>query len=230
VLSRPTTIFDFYTASGEFAGGFMSTTGSSETGYYSFTGIWINFNPSLPGTFTDAETYRLSYALAGAYGLAGATGDTGATGPTGSTGATGAAGATGPTGSTGSTGATGAAGATGPTGSTGATGTDTSTVTINTQTGTSYTLALTDRNSMVEFTSGSAATLTVPGTSIAFGTGAQILVVRAGSGALSITGASGAGVTINSASSYLNLNVQYSAATLLYKGSNTWYLFGDLKA
>ena len=59
-------------------------------------------------------------------------------------------------------------------------------------------------------------------------TGSQILVARGGAGALGITGAGG--VTINSALGYLNLNNQYSGATLVKSATDTWYLFGDLKA
>jgi hypothetical protein len=59
-------------------------------------------------------------------------------------------------------------------------------------------------------------------------TGSQILIARGGTGALGLTGA--VGVTINSAQGYLNLNNQYSGATLVKQGTNTWYLFGDLKA
>ena len=59
-------------------------------------------------------------------------------------------------------------------------------------------------------------------------TGSQILITRGGTGALGVTGA--AGVTINSALSYLNLNNQYSGATLVKAATDTWYLFGDLKA
>jgi hypothetical protein len=141
-------------------------------------------------------------------------------GPTGATGDTGPAGPTGPQGDTGATGAVGA------TGATGATGEDTSIVSINSQAG-SYTLTLSDRGNLVEITS--AGTVTVPlNSSVAFPTGSQILVVRGTTGAVDIGATSG--VTLNSANGFKNLNYQYSSATLLKSGSDTWYLFGDLKA
>jgi len=58
-------------------------------------------------------------------------------------------------------------------------------------------------------------------------TGSQILITRGGTGALGITGA--AGVTINAALGYLQINNQYSGATLIKQATDTWYLFGDLK-
>ena len=51
---------------------------------------------------------------------------------------------------------------------------------------------------------------------------------RGGTGELGITGASG--VTVNSALGYLRLNSQYSGATLIKQGTDTWYVFGDLKS
>ncbi len=90
-------------------------------------------------------------------------------------------------------------------------------------------MVLTDAGKTIEMSSGSATTLTVPlNSSVAFPTGSQILVVRGGTGAVGITGASG--VTINSAQSYKNLNYQNSGATILKAGTDSWYLFGDLKA
>jgi hypothetical protein len=90
-------------------------------------------------------------------------------------------------------------------------------------------LVLSDAGKTVTMTSGSATTVTVPlNSSQAFLTGTQILIVRAGAGAVDI--AATGGVTLNSAQSYKNLNYQNSGATLLKTGENTWYLFGDLKA
>ena len=59
-------------------------------------------------------------------------------------------------------------------------------------------------------------------------TGVQILVARGGTGELGVTGP--LGVTINSAQGHLNLNYQYSGATLIKQATDTWYIFGDLKA
>ena len=93
----------------------------------------------------------------------------------------------------------------------------------------SYTLQLSDKGTMVIITSVSPTTLTVPAdSSVDFPIGTQVLVVRGGSGAMAVAG--DMGVTVNSAQSYLNLNYQNSAATLVKTAADTWYLFGDLKA
>jgi hypothetical protein len=157
-------------------------------------------------------------------------GPTGATGSIGVTGATGGFGPTGPTGSIGVTGATGGFGPTGPTGSigvTGPTGPDFSLVVINEQTGT-YILELSDRNKMVNITSEDPQSyLGVPtDASSNFEIGSRILVSRGGTGAVSVIGDSG--VVINSAQGALDLGYQYSVATLIKTGADTWILFGDL--
>jgi len=110
----------------------------------------------------------------------------------------------------------------------GPTGADTSIVTTNSQT-TNYSLQLSDRNQLVELTSSSDTKITVPSFStVAFPVGSQVLLARGGTGAVGLTGA--VGVTLMSANGYLNLNYQYSGATLVNKSNNVWYLFGDLKA
>jgi hypothetical protein len=82
---------------------------------------------------------------------------------------------------------------------------------------------------MVIGASGSTLAFTVPQSGITnFTVGSQILVSRGGTGALGVTGAPG--VTINSAQGYLNLNYQYSGATLVKQDTDIWYIFGDLKA
>lgn len=93
----------------------------------------------------------------------------------------------------------------------------------------SYTLALTDSNRSVEITSAAATTLTVPlNSSVPFLPGVQIQILRGGTGAVGITGASG--TTLRSPQNFFNLNYQYSTATLTKTEPNTWYLSGDLKA
>jgi len=110
----------------------------------------------------------------------------------------------------------------------GPTGADTSIVTTNSQT-TNYSLQLSDRNHLVELTSSSDTKITVPSFStVAFPVGSQVLLARGGTGAVGLTGA--VGVTLMSANGYLNLNYQYSGATLVNKANDVWYLFGDLKA
>ena len=168
-----------------------------------------------------------SQGIQGPTGETGPTGSTGITGNTGPTGSTGSTGETGPTGSQGIQGATGETGSTGSTGETGPSGADTSILSINSQS-TDYTLQLSDKGNLVEISSSSNSSVTVPlDSSVSFPIGSQILVVRGGTGDLGLTGS--AGVTLNSSQNYLNLNYRYSAATLVKKGTDIWYVFGDLK-
>jgi hypothetical protein len=102
-------------------------------------------------------------------------------------------------------------------------------VNINSQSGTTYTLALTDAYTMVDMTSGSPNTLTVPDNgTVAFPIGSQITIVNSGVGQTTV--AAGAGVTIGSVNGKLKLASRYSAATLTKVATNTWYLIGDLTA
>lgn len=99
-------------------------------------------------------------------------------------------------------------------------------LTLNDQTGTTYALVLTDKNKLVTLDNGSAITVTIPdNSSVAFPTGAQINMVQKGTGAVSVTGASG--VTVN-ATPGLNFRAQWSAATAIKIATDTWILLGDL--
>ena len=99
----------------------------------------------------------------------------------------------------------------------------------NEQTGTSYTLVLTDAGKLIETNNASANTLTIPpNSSVAFATGSQILVVQKGAGQTTL--AAGSGVTINSKDSNLKVTGQYSAVTLIKADTDTWYALGDLSA
>lgn len=137
----------------------------------------------------------------------------------------------GPQGATGATGATGPAGATGasygPTGPTGATGpTGGSVGGVNTQTA-SYTLVIGDASYLVEMNVASSNTLTVPpNSSVAFATGTQILVGQYGAGQTTIT--PGSGVTLRSRSGALKTVGQYSMCSLVKRGTDEWWVSGDL--
>lgn len=97
---------------------------------------------------------------------------------------------------------------------------------INTQVA-SYQLVLDDRDKLVEMNVGSANNLTVPPNStIAFPINTEILISQYGAGQTTIV--AGSGVTIRSAGGALKLASQYSGATLIKRGTNEWYLFGDI--
>jgi hypothetical protein len=98
----------------------------------------------------------------------------------------------------------------------------------NAQTGTTYTLALSDAGKMVTLTNASPITLTIPtnGTT-AFPVNTRIDLLQYGAGQVTIAGA---GVTINSSGSKLKLTGQYSGASLWKKATDTWVVIGDLSA
>jgi hypothetical protein len=99
----------------------------------------------------------------------------------------------------------------------------------NAQTGTTYTLALTDAGGFVDLNNASAITLTVPpNSSVAFPANTRIDLLQSGAG--QVTVAAGAGVTINSKLSNLKITGQWSAATLIQRSANLWVLVGDLSA
>jgi hypothetical protein len=101
--------------------------------------------------------------------------------------------------------------------------------TSNNQTGTSYTLVLSDAGKIIDMNNASAITLTVPlSSTVNFPVGTRIDLVQSGAGQVTITGA--AGVTINSKNAALNILGQWSAATLIQRSANLWVLVGDLAA
>lgn len=100
--------------------------------------------------------------------------------------------------------------------------------TANTQTGTTYTLVLTDAGKLVTCSNAAAITLTVPpASSVAFPAGTVIDLAQYGAGQLTI--AQGAGVTVRT-SSTLRLRTQWSAASLVLSATaDQWFLVGDLE-
>lgn len=98
----------------------------------------------------------------------------------------------------------------------------------NAQTGTTYTTVLADQGKLVELSNASSITLTVPlNSSVAYPTGSQINLLQTGAGQVTVAGAGG--VTVN-ATPGLKLRAQWSAATLIKRGTDTWVLIGDLSA
>jgi len=100
-------------------------------------------------------------------------------------------------------------------------------ISLNAQTGTTYTLVLGDADKLVEMNNAAANTLTVPpNSSVAFSTGTQIIVIQKGAGTTTI--AAGSGVTLLSKDSALGIGGQYGAATCIKIATDTWYVIGDL--
>jgi len=107
-------------------------------------------------------------------------------------------------------------------------GSVTSNVSINAQTGTTYTTVLADRSKLVTLDNASAVTVTIPpNSSVAYPTGTKIDLLAKGAG--QVTVAAGSGVTVNSAQS-LKLRAQWSAASAIKLATDTWVLVGDLQA
>lgn len=93
----------------------------------------------------------------------------------------------------------------------------------------SYTLgALTERDSLIEVSSSSATTVTIPtDATLNFPVGTSLDILQVGSGQVTIAGAGG--VTVN-ATPGLKLRTQWSSATLFKRAANTWVVYGDLTA
>lgn len=102
-----------------------------------------------------------------------------------------------------------------------------STISINAQTGTSYTLALSDLGKIVEMNNAAANTLNVPtDAAVAFPVGTAIDIFQTGTGQTTVAGS---GVTIN-ARPGLKLSGQWATATLVKRAANTWILIGNITA
>ena len=96
---------------------------------------------------------------------------------------------------------------------------------FNAQTGTTYTLVLTDVAKVISLTNASAITLTIPtNASVAFPTGTQILLYQGGAGQVTV---SGAGVTIRAQGNKTKMTAQYAVAGLLKVGTDEWVFFGN---
>jgi hypothetical protein len=98
-------------------------------------------------------------------------------------------------------------------------------LTLNAQTGTTYTLVASDVNKLVTLSNASAVTVTVPNG--VFTAGQQINLQSIGVGQTTV--ASDGTTTITSTPG-LKIRAQYSAATLICTGTNTFTLIGDLSA
>jgi hypothetical protein len=104
---------------------------------------------------------------------------------------------------------------------------DDTTLAFNAQTGTTYTLVAADLGKLVTLSNASGITLTVPPS--VFATGNIINIQQIGAG--QVTLAQGAGVTITSTgatASAPKLRAQYSAASIICTGSNTFTVIGDI--
>lgn len=96
---------------------------------------------------------------------------------------------------------------------------------INAQTGTSYSIVLSDANKLITMSNGSASTITL-NTSTNFGVGNKVDVVQLGSGQVTIVGT---GVTVVTTPG-LKFRTQYSIASIICIATNTYLVAGDVVA
>lgn len=98
-------------------------------------------------------------------------------------------------------------------------------LTLNAQTGTTYTTVLTDNGRLVTLNNAASITVTVPlNSSVAFPTGAIVNIQQIGAGQVTVVGASG--VTLNGTGT--RTRAQWSAASLVKTATDTWTLIGDI--
>ena len=91
-----------------------------------------------------------------------------------------------------------------------------------------YTTVLADRDKLVEISSATGVTLTIPtNASVAYPVGTSFDILQTGAGRVTIAGAGG--VTVN-ATPGLKLRTQWSSATIFKRAENTWVVYGDLSA
>jgi hypothetical protein len=94
----------------------------------------------------------------------------------------------------------------------------------------SYTLVLADNGKMVEVSSASAVTLSIPtNASQAFATGAQITILQTNTGQVTIAATTPGTTTVNGTPG-LKLRAQWSSAVCIKRATDSWVVLGDLVA
>lgn len=101
------------------------------------------------------------------------------------------------------------------------------TMVVNAQTDTAYTLALTDAGNCIEMNNSAANTLTIPPNStVAYGIGTTILIRQMGAGQTTIV--AGSGVTVRNPHGTLKLSKQYASVALHKRAIDEWCIEGNL--
>lgn len=104
-------------------------------------------------------------------------------------------------------------------------------VTINAQTGTTYTFAASDSfNTVVTLANASAIAVTIPtNATTAFPVGTVLNFAQTGAGQVTVSGASGVTLTsIGATAATPKTRVQYSAGSAIQTSANNWLVIGDL--
>jgi hypothetical protein len=99
---------------------------------------------------------------------------------------------------------------------------------INAQTGTTYTLALTDAAKLVTLTNASAITLSInTDANVNFAIGTQILLYQGGAGQVTVSATTPATTNIRSQGSKTKITGQYGVVCVTKIAANEWVLFGN---
>lgn len=104
-------------------------------------------------------------------------------------------------------------------------------VTVNAQTGTTYTFVASDSfNTVVTLSNASAIAVTIPtNATTAFPVGTVLNFAQTGAGQVTVSGASGATLTsIGATAATPKTRVQYSAGSAIQTSANNWLVIGDI--
>ncbi|MCX7180707.1 MAG: hypothetical protein NTX56_18740, partial [Proteobacteria bacterium] len=103
---------------------------------------------------------------------------------------------------------------------------------LNAQTGTTYTFVLTDNGKLVTASNASAQTYSIPtNASVAYPVGTQINIIQIGAGQVTIQAVTSGTTTVASTGATATapkLRAQYSSATLIKAATDLWYVMGDI--
>lgn len=91
----------------------------------------------------------------------------------------------------------------------------------------SYLILASDENSLIQITSASATTVTVPTDATTnFSIGTQIIIVQMGAGQVTVAAVTPGTTSVNGANG-LKTNAQYSVISLIKVAANSWVVGGD---
>ena len=105
-------------------------------------------------------------------------------------------------------------------------------LTLNAQTGTTYTFVLSDNGKLVTASNASAQTYSIPtNANVAFPLGSQINIIQIGAGQVTINAVTSGTTTVASTGASAvapKLRAQYSSATCIKVANDLWYVVGDI--
>ena len=103
---------------------------------------------------------------------------------------------------------------------------------LNAQTGTTYTFVLADNGKLVTASNASAQTYSIPtNASVAYPIGTQINIIQIGAGQVTINAVTSGTTTVSSTGATATapkLRAQFSSATCIKAGTDLWYVVGDI--